>query len=158
MCRPVVTALLLALGLALGHEARADPPPDYAVEIAPGLAPRMTPKDVAQIVLPRLTRPQVVVPGAAGVPELVPPAPRILSMKCLRENPWKTTRMREDGSFEEIGSDVVWVVHVKASFVSRRSWPDRGPISRNAGYVWVDDETGQVIARGTLPPPEPEGD
>lgn len=157
MFQSVFTALLLALGIALSPEARADPA-DYPVEIAPCLAPRMTPNEVAQVVLPRLARPQVVVPGAAGAPELVPPAPRILSMKCRPGDPFKTSRLQEDGSYEEIGSDVVWEVHVKASFVSRRSLPGIGPISRNAGYVWVDDETGGVIGRGTLPPPEPEND
>ncbi|MCL4684173.1 hypothetical protein KJ059_05415 [Myxococcota bacterium] len=157
MHRSTVVYLLLVLGLALGNEARAEPP-DFAVEIEPGLTSRMTPNDVAQVVLSRLAEPQVVVPGAAGVPELVPPAPRILSMKLRSGNPWKTRMVRDDGSVEEIGSDVVWVVHAKGSFVSRRSWPGKGPIVRSSGFYVLDDETGQIIARGTLPPPEPDGD
>jgi len=136
MHRSIIASLLLAFGLALGNEARAEPP-DYPVEIAPGLAPQMTPHDVAQV----LAHSRVS---------------RILSMECVRGDPWKTTR--QDNPAETFGPDVVWVVRAKGAFVSRRSWPGKGPIVRSSGFYVLDDETGQIIARGTLPRPEPEGD
>ena len=150
--RRSATALLLLLGVfSLTFDVRADPP-SFAVEIAPGLSPRKAPNDVAQIILSRLAEPQIVVPGEEGKPQLVPPAPRIVKMECVPGDPWKTSR--EDNPEQRIGPDVVWVVHAKGSFVSHRG-PGRS-IVRDYGFYVVNDETGEVIAVGSLSSMNPE--
>lgn len=155
MWKALVLASVVSVVATLSSSVAAqDATRGYTVDVEPGLAPQMTPEAVAQVVLTRLAQPQVIVPDTEGRAELAPAAPTIWKMECVSGEPWKVEP--KDAPGDRVGPDVVWIVHAKGRFASRRTTEGR-KIVKSYGFFRIDDATGEVVGRGSVPwlkPPE----
>jgi hypothetical protein len=130
-CGACVVAAALAV-IALRNDS-ASGGKAYPVEIAAGVAPRMTAEQVATVAL-----------------ESLPPGATIIRMNALPDEAAVTTLEPAAGSpnpdLPPIGP--VWVVRARGSFAAGRTPPGGQEITADTGFFVIDDRNGEVLTRG----------
>jgi hypothetical protein len=150
-CRRVLRGGL-AIALAGLWSAAAQPATTaYTGSIPSGLSPRMSPAEVAQVVMPRLARPiaSVSADPATGRPRILPAPPVIISMSAIAgpDLPQVDPRMSPNPY------PVVWYVRATGAFTSFRVPFGVPPIRGRSGCYLIDDATGNVVGMGIDRPP-----
>jgi hypothetical protein len=105
----------------------------YAVSIAPGIEPKWTAGDAANVAMSRL------LVQHDGIEQLA--EPQVLSVSALKG---KDAPEEFSGPFPEY--DVVWIVDCQGTFVQQSGWIGK-PLTGSRGY-FVYDDTGSGIAFG----------
>lgn len=148
----VAILFLVSTGGPSGAQLAAARDTGYRVDIASDASPRMRAEDVAQAVASAAARPiQAVQPDSVtGGPRAIPSQPEILSVECLRK---ESPLSRFPSVRPALETETVWIVLVKARFF--RPHYNSPPTISDTTFYLVDDETGNILGRGTglLPAP-----
>lgn len=130
----LILLVALAVGVTFGSRA-------YTVELAPGLATRLSPASVTDIATGRLE----AMAAEASIYGLErPTAPRIIHVVSVRKADLPDVEPRIAGID---GAGPFWVVRAEGTFFTKRG-RDAKPRAFGSGYFLIDDTLGIVVGMG----------
>lgn len=116
----------------------------YSVTIAPDLEPRMTPEEVATVVLNNLARPiSGLQPDGENGARIHPRLPKVLSIACTTGD----TISEHLPTYGKMRRGILWVVRAEGRF--SKSKPGGGSSVRDYGHMVIEDSTGRIIGYGS---------
>lgn len=133
-----IAVLILVAVLAAGCAPEEQPSGGIPLVIEPGLAPRLTPEEVASIVRRQNE-------GSEAIVGMLAPL-RIQRVTVTTANRVGSIEAAAGGDGMD-GALVVWVVRAQGTFTTRRGLGARPPTA-TSGYYVIDDGDGSILSYG----------